>query len=385
MASRTTPTTRPRTRPRISATQHAPTASPRLFAPATAEAPPKVCVIAEIGVNHDGRLDRAIELVNAAADAGADAVKTQLFDPRLLLSNQAKLAVYQESSADDVFDMLDGLKLGLDELLAVRAAARKRGVAFIVTPFSLENFDTLAALDVDAVKIASPDVVNTPLLRRVASLTRPMLISTGTAELDELAFAAELIRTLPVPGAQDDAPAPRGCLMQCVSSYPTPNHEAALGAIPVIARRFGLPVGYSDHTTDILTGALAVAAGAAVIEKHLTYDRHAKGPDHAASFEPAEFARYVAMIRQAAAMLGETRKAPRGVEADVRFVSRQSLCAVRDLPAGHVLREQDLTVKRPGSGIPAARFDAVVGSRLTRAVKQNNLLTPDDIDATKSR
>lgn len=341
-----------------------------LFAPASRQAPPRVCVIAEIGVNHDGRLDRALDLVQVAARAGADAVKLQLFDPRLLLSNQARLAVYQEGKAGtggDVFSMLDQLKLCLDDMLAVRAAARRAGLAFIITPFSLENFDALQALDVDAVKIASPDAVNHPLLQLTASLGRPMIVSTGTANLKELEFVAELISDRP------------SCLMQCVSSYPTPAEDAALGAIAVLARRFNLPVGYSDHTTDLMTGALAVTAGACVIEKHLTYNPAAPGPDHAASFDEANFTHYVQLIRRAAAMHGPAQKDSRPVEADVRNVSRQSICAKRDLPAGRLLRREDLTIKRPGTGIPAAQLDQTIGRQLRRAVKANDLLVPDDL------
>jgi N,N'-diacetyllegionaminate synthase len=340
-----------------------------LFTAASRTAPPRVCVIAEIGVNHDGRLDRALALVAAAKQAGADAIKTQLFDPRHLLSNQARLAVYQEGKAADPFDLLDHLKLGLDDLLAVRAAARREGLAFILTPFSLENFEALQRLDPDAVKIASPDAVNHPLLELMASLGRPMLISTGTAELGEIEFAARLVERQ------------GGCLLQCVSSYPTPAEDAALGAIPVMSRRFSVPIGYSDHTTEIMTGALAVAAGACVIEKHLTYDRAAAGPDHAASFEPESFARYVQLVRQAAAMHGVAAKTVRGVEADVRCVARQSVCVKRDLPAGHVLSGHDLTIKRPGTGIPANDAPRLVGRRLARPVGANNLLSPEDLAA----
>lgn len=361
------PTTKPAAPPIRSAPQREhPRTHTDLFAPATRTAPPRVCVVAEIGVNHDGDTHRAVELVHAAASAGADAIKLQLFDPRFLLSNQSRLAVYQETSATDVFAMLDGLKLDLDDMLAVRAAARKSSVAFFVTPFSLENFDALKQLDVDAVKIASPDAVNRPLLELTASLGRPMIVSTGTTELRELEFAAELIR---------DRPA---CLMQCISSYPTPTGDAGLGAIAILSRRFALPVGYSDHTTERITGALAVAAGACVIEKHFTYDPKAPGPDHAASFDARDFADYVRLIRQAAAMHGPAIKAPHAVEADVRSASRQSVCVKRDLPAGHVLTRDDLTIKRPGTGVPAAQLDTMIGKPLLRAVKANNLLNIGD-------
>jgi len=348
----------------------------RLFRPADAAGPAKLCIIAEIGVNHDGRLDRALQLVRDAAEAGADAIKLQLFHPKRLLSNQARLAVYQQNEiqapdngADRVHDMLGSLALDPDDMFAVGQAARELGLAFIVTAFSLDDVPLLEALQVDGVKVASPDAVNRPLLERVAALGRPLFISTGTCELEELTFAAELLHVH----------AEAGCLLQCVSSYPTPVDAAALGGMRAMAQRFRLPVGYSDHTTDPLTGALAVAAGACVLEKHLTWDRTAQGPDHAASFERADFAAYVRLARQAAAMLGPVAKTVQPVEIDVRTVSRQSVCVRRDLPAGHVLTGDDLTVKRPGTGIPAARLQEVIGRRLRHAVHANDLLNEDDL------
>lgn len=339
------------------------------FMPADADHPARVSVLAEIGVNHDGQVDRAIALARDAAKAGADAIKLQLFDPRHLLSNQARLAVYQEGKADDAFELLEGLVLRLPDMMQVRAEARRLGLGFVVTPFSLEDVPSLAELEVDAVKIASPDAVNRPLLDAVAALGRPMIVSTGTAEADELDYVAKLLRRRPAGG----------CLLQCVSSYPTPLEQAALGGIAAMAERFGLPVGYSDHTTEAITGALAVAAGACVIEKHITYDRSAKGPDHSASFDPAMFAEYVAGIRRAATMLGPRIKTIQPVEADVRSVSRQSLCAARDLKAGQRIRRVDLTVKRPGTGIPAANLKLVIGKTVTRDIASNDLLMLGDV------
>ena len=341
---------------------------PLHFSPISHESEARVCVVAEIGVNHDGDSERAIELVDFAAEAGADAVKLQLFDPRHLLSNQAVLAEYQDDE-DDVFLMLDRLKMSVDQMLRVRQAARRHKLAFVVTPFSLEEVKLVRLLDPEAVKIASPDAVNQPLLEAAVALNRPMIISTGTCKLSELGFAAGLVRDRQ----------PGGCLLQCVSSYPTPTAEASLGAIGVMAGHFKVPVGYSDHTTDPMTGALAVAAGACVIEKHLTYDRAATGPDHASSFDPPLFGQYVDMIRQATVMLGRRRKDARSVEADVAKVSRQSVCVTRDMPVNHRLTREDLTVKRPGTGIPAAHFQTVIGRRLLCDVKANDLLQETDL------
>ncbi|MCC6683292.1 MAG: N-acetylneuraminate synthase family protein [Phycisphaeraceae bacterium] len=345
-----------------------PNATAHWFAPADGRFAPRVMVTAEIGVNHDGNLQRALELTRAAADAGADAVKLQLFDPRTLLSQDAELAAYQISQGDtDPFSMLDRLKLRLEQMQHLRAEAHARGLAFIVTPFSVENIAELRQLQVDMVKIASPDAVNVPLLDAAASLGRPMLISTGTCVLEELNHAVNLIREL------------GGCLLQCVSSYPTAPQHAAINAMVALRRAFHVPVGYSDHTTDQMTGALAVAAGACVIEKHLTYDCHAVGPDHAASFEPTSFAAYVSHIRVAARMLGPISKQSHAADQEVRRLCRQSVCAARPLRKGQVLTRDDLTVRRPGTGIPAADLQQVIGRTLQRDIDLGRLLQEDDL------
>ncbi len=328
-----------------------------------------VGVIAEIGVNHDGQVDRGRMLIEVAKAAGADAVKLQLFDPDQLLSGQSMLASYQVGKACDAKALLRGLMLKPDEIRQLAERARLLGLKLIVTPFSPGNVAELADLGVDEVKIASPDAVNLPLLEAVAGLGKPMLISTGTCTLDELAPAADLLKRHQAGG----------CMLQCVSSYPTPAGDAALGGIKAINERFDVAVGYSDHTQEVTTGALAIAAGAVVLEKHLTYDREADGPDHAASADPDQFSEYVRQVRRTQAMLGPTAKQVLDVEADVRTVSRQSVAAARDLPAGHRLSEQDLTVMRPGTGIPASELKSLTGKFLTRPVKAGNLLCFDDL------
>ncbi len=353
-------------------TDRMPLSSPSLFAPASGQQPPQVLIVAELGVNHDGNVARALELVSTAAAAGADAVKLQLFHPHNLLSNQALVAQYQANNGvDDPYQLLDRLKLTVPEMHTVRARARELNLRFIVTPFSLEDVPGVGELDVDAVKIASPDAVNPPLLNAAAKLGKPMLVSTGTCETPELGFAAELLRQHPAGGA----------LMQCVSSYPTPPEMAAVGAIADLRQRFGLPVGYSDHTSELITGAVAVAAGACVIEKHLTYDTTAAGPDHAASLDAVHFSHYVELTRQAAAMLGPLQKRVLDCERDVRLVARQSVCAKNDLHAGHVLLRENLTVKRPAppGAVPAAELEAMVGRKLGHPVRGGDLLMRGDL------
>lgn len=342
-----------------------------LYRCADPQQPPRVLVLAELGVNHNGQLEQALALVHAAAGAGADAVKLQLFDPRHLLSQQAMLADYQrQAGAADPFAMLDELKLSLADMQRIAREARDCNLALVVTPFSPEDVETLKALAVDAVKIASPDAVNPPLLKAVAALQKPMLVSTGTCEVDELEWVAGLLKRHE----------PGGILMQCVSSYPTKMEDAGLGGMMVLRERFTLPVGYSDHTTEIITGALATAAGACVLEKHLTLDVHADGPDHAASLDPVHFSHYVDLVRQAESALGALRKNCQEVEREVRLVSRQSVCAKRDLPAGHKLTGDDLTVRRPGTGIPAKQMDMLLGRQLVHAVAAGVLLQLHDLE-----
>lgn len=329
-----------------------------------------VYVIAEIGVNHDGVLERALELTAIAEDCGADAVKLQLFDPDLLLSAEAELATYQQDVATDPRRMLRSLQLTVDEMLEVKQLAHTMMLDFIVTPFSIENLDDMRRLDPDAVKIASPDCMNTPLIEAMASLGKPMIVSLGTANAVEIAELDAMVSSL--AGGSGLA------LLQCVSAYPVPAGEASLVRIRSIADRWRVPCGYSDHTTDERMGMLAVGAGACLIEKHLTYNTRAEGPDHAASFDAPAMRRYIDHIRFAEReMVGEDED---DIEADVRRVSRQSVCAVRDLPAGHVVAREDVTVKRPGTGIPAARLNDVVGKALLRAVRANHLVHDGDVE-----
>ena len=340
-----------------------------VFHAADADRVAAVAVVAEIGVNHDGRVSVGRGLVDAAARAGADAVKFQYFHPDRLLSNQAELAGYQRGKASSQRELLAKLALPIDALAELVGYAHGLGLSAVVTPFSPEDPAELAGLGLAAIKTASPDAVNVPLLDAAAALGLPLLISTGTCTLDELAYAAALLKRHSAGG----------CLLHCVSSYPTPAEEAGLAGIGVLAGRFQVPVGYSDHTPLVQTGGLAVAAGAVVLEKHLTHDRDAPGPDHAASLDPEQFADYVRQARLAAAMLGRRVKDASPIEGDVRRVSRQSVCVVRDLPAGHVLAAGDLTVKRPGTGIPAADLPGVVGRTLVRGVCANDLLDLADL------
>ena len=326
-------------------------------------------MVAELGVNHDGEVGRAVELVSAAADAGADAVKLQCFRPERLLAETAELAGYQRRSESDAAAMLGRLTLSVDELAAVRDAARSRGLSFVATPFSLDDVADVAGLGVDAVKVASPDVVNLPLLEAAAGLGVAMLVSTGAASLEEVAAAAVVMHRHAEPTA----------LLQCVSAYPAAEADASLGGIAVLAEQYRLPTGYSDHTASVATGAVAVAAGACVIEKHLTYNCSAAGPDHAASLEPAAFGDYVRRVREAAAMMGPRAKRVLPCEEEVRRLCRQSLYATRDVSAGETIARGDVAIRRPASGLPAAALSEVVGKPAQRDLVAGQAIAHDAV------
>jgi sialic acid synthase SpsE len=269
----------------------------------------------------------------------------------------ADFAEYQRGAQDaTAADMLSRYELPDASVRQLAGEAAHLGLLFLATPFSPADVPLIAALNPPAVKIASPDLVNKPLLRAAAALNRPLLVSTGAATLDEVALAAGWFADWKVPFA----------LLHCVSSYPVPPGQAHLGWISQLSRRFGVPVGYSDHTTEPMAGALAVAAGARIIEKHLTLDCRAPGPDHAASFDALQFAEYVRLIRAAEAMRGDGGKRVLDIEQDVRRVSRQSLVLARPVAAGAAVSAADLTVQRPGTGVPAADVDRFIGRRALR-------------------
>jgi N,N'-diacetyllegionaminate synthase len=330
-------------------------------------------VIAEIGVNHDGSLARAMELVTAAAVAGADAVKLQLFTAARLMNAASDFATYQRDRVADADPaaMLRRYELSADDVRTVVDEIRRRGMLPLATPFSPGDVAALGELGLPAVKIASPDLVNRPLLGCVAQLGVPVLASTGAATLAEVSRSVGWLRKWRTPFA----------LLHCVSSYPVADDDAHLCWIGELAAKFGVPVGYSDHTTELLAGAFAVAAGATVVEKHLTYDRSAAGPDHSASFDPDQFGRYVKLVRRAAALCGSPGKHVLDGERDVRRVSRQSLVAARDIPAGQPVSPLDLTVQRPGTGIPAADVARAVGRRAAGRIARGTLLTWDMLAA----
>jgi sialic acid synthase SpsE len=311
-------------------------------------------VIAEAGVNHNGSVQRALEMIDVAAGTGVDAVKFQMFRADDLVTAAAPQAQYQRQAAlDSQRELLRRLELGRGDFDRLADHCRDRSVAFLCTPFGIPEAGQLIEIGVAAIKLASTDLNNTPLLHAVIEADVPIVLSTGAATEQEIGVAVGLFERF---DAVD-----RLVLLHCVSAYPTPPEAANIAAVRTLRARFGVLTGYSDHTQLIETGGWAVASGACVIEKHFTLDRGLAGPDHAMSLEPDDLGRYVATIRQAERTLGDGRIGYHTCEADVRAVARKSVVVTRRVPAGARIALDMLTVKRPGGGIVPGDLDGLVG------------------------
>jgi N,N'-diacetyllegionaminate synthase len=328
----------------------------------------RVLIVAEAGVNHDGSLAKALQLVDVAAGAGADLVKFQVFRAAELATASAATAAYQKAAAGDgQRDMLARLELTDDEFQQIVAHCRTRAIGFLATPFSLSDVDRLVALGVQAIKVASTDLNNVPLLRRAADTGLPLIVSTGASLPEEIRAAVRRLRGW---GAGD-----RLILLHCVSGYPTPPDAANLRAVATLRCTYRVPSGFSDHTESTEIAGWAVAAGACVLEKHFTLDRRAPGPDHAMSLDPAELVAYVASARAAEAALGSGVLGMSALEADVRAAARKSVVAARDIPARTRLTEDMLTIKRPDGGIAPDQLAAVHGRITAVDIAADTVLT----------
>jgi sialic acid synthase SpsE len=327
-------------------------------------------VIAEAGVNHDGQISIAKELIHAAHEAKADAVKFQVFSADRLVTRNASTATYQQKAnqASNQFEMLRRLELTHEEFAELYAYCGYRGIEFLATPFSLDDLKFLVAMGVRAIKLASSDIVNQQLLEAAAIPDLPIIASTGAAELSEISEAMDIFEK---NGADQLA------LMHCVSAYPTPDEQANLRAITTLAKTFNCISGFSDHTQSLSIGGYARAAGASIIEKHLTLDQRRSGPDHAFSLTADQMAEYILNIRQADTLMGSGKIVAEQCENDVRTHSRGSIVTLRDIRGGETISRDMLTVKRPGTGIAPRWFDDVLGLVATRDIPAD---TPMDWD-----
>ena len=352
--------------------------------------PTKVYIIAEAGVNHNGDLNRAIAMVDAAAEAGADAVKFQTFKPEALASRHAAQADYQirneGSSHDDQgsqLAMLKRLALSFDDHHVLMARCKARNIEFLSSPFDTDSARFLIEeLNLPRLKLGSGEITNGPLLLQLAQAERPLILSTGMATLDEVREALGVVafgfidagtvqlRTAPSRTAFNNAFShPQGqaflkeriTLLHCTTEYPCPQDQVNLRAMDTLAETFGLPVGYSDHTLGIHVSLAAVARGAQVIEKHFTLDRQLPGPDHLASLEPDELKAMVDGIREISLALGSAEKSPSQAEQNNMCVVRKSLVAAQAIRKGESFTVDNVTIKRPGYGRSPMDFWEILG------------------------
>jgi len=342
----------------------------------------KTFIIAEAGVNHNGDEKTALALVEAAAKSGANAVKFQTFSADKLTRKGAEKAEYQKKTTGegDQHDMLKALEMseGLHGRLFARCS--ELGIEFMSTAFDEESLDFLIALGIKRIKVPSGEITNAPLLKHMAGKGLPLIVSTGMAELDEVVTAVDTIRAARSAGRFAAPLAEMVTLLHCTSNYPTDNADVNLRAMNTMARATGLPVGYSDHTLGLAVSTAAVALGATVIEKHFTLNSELPGPDHKASLEPDQLTALVRQIREVEVALGSDVKAPTASELPVRDLVRRSVTAVRPIVAGMPIGRDDITLLRPGSGIPPIDFEKVIGRKSVRHISAGETLTWSDFE-----
>lgn len=335
-----------------------------------------VYVIAEAGVNHNGSLETARQLVDAAVAAGADAVKFQTFRATDVMVPDAPKADYQVSatgSDESQLQMVQHLALDESAHRELLAYCANRGIEFLSSPFDAWSIDLLDRLGLATIKVPSGEITNLPYLRRIGALRRRLIVSTGMSTMDEVADALDALEASGTPLALVT-------LLHCTSEYPAPYDEINLRAMVALGREFGLPYGYSDHTLGNEVALSAVALGAVVVEKHLTLDRGMLGPDHAASAEPAQMADLIHAIRHIEVALGDGVKRPMPSELSTMRVARKSIVAARDIAEGERFAEENLTTKRPASGVSPMAWDRLLGRPASRGYRADERIDVGEVD-----
>jgi N,N'-diacetyllegionaminate synthase len=328
-------------------------------------------IIAEAGVNHNGDMDIAKRLIDVAAEAGVDAVKFQTLNAARYISRYAPKARYQLAATDEgesQVDMVSKYELSREQHCELIQYCSERDLHFFSTAFDELGVDLLAELEVACFKIPSGEITNLPLIEHITAKGKPMILSTGMSSIGEVEKA---VATMAVNGMRDIA------LLHCVSNYPALPEDANLRAMQTMEKAFGLPIGYSDHTSGVEIAIAAVALGARIIEKHFTIDKELPGPDHQASLEPNELRLMVSAIRNVEAGLGDGVKRLMSSENNTRDVARKSLVAARSLKVDEVIDRSAIAIKRPGTGISPVELDYVLGRRLKRDIAEDEPLSWD--------
>jgi N,N'-diacetyllegionaminate synthase len=332
--------------------------------------PGKVFIIAEAGVNHNGSVDVARKMIDAAAGAGADAVKFQVFNAESEISRYAPKAEYQKKATDaseTQLDMARRLELAEDEFRELFAHCRKRGIIFLATPFDLRSVDFLDELGLDIIKVPSGEITNLPYLRKIGRLNKKIIMSTGMADLKEVGEALDIL-------VKSGTKKENITILHCHTDYPTKMQDVNLRSMLSIQDAFKIDVGYSDHTLGAEAAVAAVALGAKVIEKHFTLDTLMEGPDHKASLDPQELESMIRAIRNVEDAMGDGFKKASAPESAIKAVARKSIVALRNIKKGEAFTEENITTKRPGTGINPMQWDGVIGKKAKRDFCEDELI-----------
>lgn len=328
----------------------------------------KIFIIAEAGVNHNGNSENAKELVRIAAEAGADAVKFQVFEPEKLLTRSAPKAAYQKAAAckdETQMDMLRKLTLSHQDFIELKAYCDKKGIMFLATPFDSESIDFLESVNMPVYKIPSGEITDLPFLIKIAGLKKPVIMSTGMCGMNDIKSAVNALISNGVKNLT---------LLHCNTQYPTPFSDVNLKAMITMKNEFHLKVGYSDHTLGTEVPIAAAALGADAIEKHFTIDRGMEGPDHKASLEPRELKEMITSIRHIEKALGDGRKRVTESERGNIEIVRKSIVAKKAIHSGEIFTEENITAKRPGNGISPMKWFDVLGRRAKRDFTRDELI-----------
>lgn len=329
----------------------------------------KITIIAEAGVNHNGNIDIAMKLIDAAKDAGADIVKFQTGLPQNVISRYAKKARYQivntQNESESQLEMAQGFALRYDDFFTLKQYAESIGIQFLSTPFDIESVDYLHDIGLSLWKIPSGEISNYPYLVHIAKLGEPIILSTGMCTLEEIECAVSVLRE-------------KGCgeitLLHCTTNYPTMYEDVNLNAMLQLKKEFGCKVGYSDHTLGIEVPIAATALGATIIEKHFTLNRNMSGPDHKASLEPHELKNMIACVRNIEKAMGDGVKIPKESEIPNITVARKSIVAKKRIKQGDIFTAENLTTKRPGNGLSPMKWNEIMGTKAIRNFEEDEMI-----------
>lgn len=330
----------------------------------------KTLIIAEAGVNHNGSLDLAYKLIDAAKKAGVDAIKFQTFKAESLVSKKAEKAEYQKENTnaeENQFEMIRRLELSLDSHHKLIKCCKENEIVFLSSPFDLDSIDLLNELGLETFKVPSGEIINLPYLRKLGKLNKNIILSTGMADLGEIEDALDIL-------IESGTKKENITVLHCNTEYPTPFEDVNLEAMLTIKNAFDVKVGYSDHTNGIEVPIAAVGLGAEVIEKHFTLDRNMEGPDHKASLEPTELEAMVKAIRNIEKAIGDGIKKPSKSELKNKPIARKSLIAIKKIGKGDLFTEENIGIKRPGNGISPMRWDEVIEGKASKNFEIDDLI-----------